>query len=119
MQNDEPILLRTIPEPIQPVTNVNDELVDIVRTGNSMTANIKNLNIRITATLYQFSIYLYINYQICVPRFLCELSFGHLGNCDDDLSNDVSGPNDCESLLHSCMIQCNQCFQSANCCFTV
>ena len=99
MQNDEPLLLRTIPAPVQPVTIVNDQLVYIELIGNTMMAFVKDLNIRIVARFYNyFGIYIYIDYQICVPRFLCELSFGHLGNCDDDLSNDVSGPNDCESL---------------------
>ena len=97
MQNDQPLLLRTVPTPAQQVNNVDDEHVNIVRTGNSLTANIKDLNIRITATVHSFGAgYFYINYQICVPRFLCELSIGHLGNCDDNPNNDISGSNDCE-----------------------
>ncbi len=96
MHNDQPILLRTIPSSFEAIHNVDNQHVNIVRSGNSITANIKNLNIRITATFHSFGIYLYINYQICVPRFLCQFSFGHLGNCDGNPNNDVSGPNDCK-----------------------
>ena len=71
---------------------MNDERVFIERFGASVFAVIKNLNIRINATWYGR----YLNFQVFVPRFLCELSFGHLGNCDGNPFNDVSGPNDCE-----------------------
>ena len=74
---------------------MNDERVYIFRRGAFLFAVIKNLNIRIIATFYGR----YLNFQVIVPRFLCELSFGHLGNCDGNPNNDVSGPNDRELKL--------------------
>ena len=85
------MLLQTIPS-VQQVNTVNNDRVQITLNRNSMTANIKVLNIRITATWHGR----YINYNLFVPRFLCEVSFGHLGNCDGNPNNDVSGPNDRE-----------------------
>ena len=91
------VLLQTIPA-VEQVGNIDNDRVQITLNGNDMTANIKVLNIRITASWYSFGQFRYINFQIFVPRFLCEISFGHLGNCDGDLSNDFAGPNDCECL---------------------
>jgi hypothetical protein len=97
VQDDQAVLLQTIPKPAQAVGDVDDLRVNIKRTGNTLTANIKQLNIRITATWHAYnSIFRFINYQVYVPRFLCERSIGHLGNCDDNPDNDVSGPDDCE-----------------------
>ena len=68
----------------------------IIRSGNTLTANIKKLNIKIDATWHSR----YMNFNLLVPCRLCEVSFGHLGNCDGNPNNDVSGPNDreCDSL---------------------
>ena len=68
----------------------------ITQSGNTMVAEIKVLNIRIEASWHSFSQYRYINYKVFVPCFLCQISFGHLGNCDGDTSNDMSGPDDRE-----------------------
>ena len=106
VHNNQAVLLQTIPS-VQPVDNVNNDRVQITLNGNSMTANIKVLNIRITATWYQDRQFKHINFHIFVPRFLCNISFGHLGNCKGSVSgydgnctwtykNDVSGSNDCE-----------------------
>ncbi len=94
VQNDEPVLLRTFPLPVERHETVDDQYVDIVRSGNLLTANIKNLYIRITARFHRYRQYVYINYNIFVPRLLCESSFGHLGNCGDNTNNDRSEPND-------------------------
>lgn len=93
MHNDRAVLLQTVPM-VEQIDNgyVDNDRLQISHSGISMTANIKILNIRITATWHG----LYINYQIFVPRFLCKISFGHLGNCDDNPGNDYSGPNDRE-----------------------
>ena len=95
MHNDEPVLLQTVPT-VQQVSSVDNDRVKITLYGNTMTAEVKVLNIRITASWHNFDVYRYINYQIFVPCFLCEISFGHLGNCDGDKSNDFSGPDDSE-----------------------
>ena len=55
-----------------------------------MDAVIKNLNIRICATWHGK----YINYDVFVPDFFCQRSFGHLGDCDGNQGNDESGPDD-------------------------
>ena len=96
VHNDEEKLLQTIPTPVQEITHVDDERVNITLSGNTLTANIKNLNIRIVASWHVYHVYRYINYQVFVPRYLCEVSFGHLGNCDGNPDNDESGPNDSE-----------------------
>ena len=95
VQNDVAVLLETIPT-VRQLTSVDNEHVQITISGNSMTANIKGLNIRITATWHGR----FINYQICVPQSLCRVSVGHLGNCDGNPNNDVSGPNNrkCDSF---------------------
>ena len=91
MNNDQALLLQTIPT-VEEVSHVDNDFVQITKSGNHMTANIKILNIRITAAWHGR----YINYQIFVPRFLCQISFGHLGSCDGNPGNDYSGPNDCK-----------------------
>ena len=91
MNNDQAVLLQTVPT-VEQVSNVDNDFVQITQNGNRMTANIKVLNIRITATWCGR----YINYQVFVPRFLCRISFGHLGNCDGNPNNDYAHPNDCE-----------------------
>ena len=85
------MLLQTIPT-LQQVNNVNNSRVQITLNGDSLTANIAVVNIRITATWLRR----HMRFHIFVPRFLCEVSFGHLGNCDGNPDNDVSGPNDRE-----------------------
>ena len=88
VNNDQAVLLQTVPT-VRQVHNMNDEYVQISQSGRSMTAHIKVLNIRITATWHGR----YINYQVFAPRFLCRISFGHLGSCDGNPGNDYSGPN--------------------------
>ena len=99
--HNEEKLLQTIPTPVQEVTDdVDNEHVDITHSGNMLTANIKNLHIRIVASWHiDIKNYSYINYHLFVPRYLCELSFGHLGNCDGNPDNDEPGQNECECLL--------------------
>ena len=99
VHNDQVILLRTIPTPVQQIVSVDDERVNIIRSGNSLTANIKGLNIQITAIWHPR--HRFINYRVFVPRFLCEISFGHLGNCDGNRNNDVSRRDDREYNLDS------------------
>ena len=90
------MLLQTIPT-VQQMNSVDNDRVQITLNGNSLTAHIAVLNIRITATWHVLDgRFMYINYQVFVPRFLCEVSFGHLGNCDGNPNNDISSPNDCE-----------------------
>ena len=86
------MLLETLPTQHEVIGNVDNNRVNIIRSGNRLTAFIKGLNIRITVYWHGR----YMNYDLKVPRFLCEISYGHLGNCDGNPNNDVSGPNDCE-----------------------
>ena len=89
VQNDVAVLLETIPT-VRQLTSVDNDHVQITLNGCIMTANIKDLCIRIVATRCG----IFLNYEIFVPRFLCEESSGHLGNCDGNPNNDISGPND-------------------------
>ena len=91
MNNDQAVLLQTVPT-VEQVSSVDNDHVQITQSGNRITANIKVLNIRITATWYGR----YINYQVFAPAFLCQISLGHLGNCDGNRGNDYAGPNECE-----------------------
>lgn len=100
MHDDQPTLLRTVPMPVQQVGHVDDENVIITLSGSSLVAIIKDLDVRITARWHVYnSIFRYINYRLDVPRYLCGGSFGHLGNCDRNPSNDESGPNDCKLII--------------------
>ena len=103
VHNDEEILLQTIPTPVQEVTgDVDNEYVDITHSGNMLTAIIKNLHIRIVASWHiDRKIYRYVNYHVFVPHYLCEESFGHLGNCDGNPDNDVPGQDECECYYYN------------------
>lgn len=35
----------------------------------------------------------YMNYKVYVPKVLCKIAVGHMGNCDGNKDNDVSTPN--------------------------
>ena len=101
IHDDQEVLLNTINGQDQTISEVDDSGVDndrvqITLIGNQMTANIKFLNIRITATWHTDRQFRYINYHVLVPQFLCEISSGHLGNCDGDPGNERPGPNDRE-----------------------
>ena len=99
VHNDEAVLLQTFPTVEEIGGIVDNDYLTISRFANAMTADIKVLNIRIVATWNRYNIYRYINYQVFVPRFLCQVSFGHLGSCDDNPANDYASPNDCEFFL--------------------
>ena len=94
MDNDTARLLNTTSIPI--TGNVDNERVQITLHDNSLTARIKTLNIRITAIWHANDHQQYINFQIFVPQFLCNESFGNLGNCDGNTDNDESYLNDRE-----------------------
>ena len=40
-----------------------------------------------------------MDFRICVPSFLCEKAFGHLGNCDGNRGNDVTMDDRRKSLI--------------------
>lgn len=96
MHDDKAVLLRTLPLPVEQIRNnkvIDDAHVRVTHRGNKLTAYIKApLNIRITATWRGR----HMSYQLFVPCFLCQISFGILGICDGNPNNDVAGPNDCE-----------------------
>ena len=96
MHNHQQVLLQTLPSFTEYAGNVDNEHVRITRTGTSLNAVIKSLNVRIDATWYGSS----MNHQIFSPQSLCVRSYGHLGNCDRNPNNDVSidGINDCKLL---------------------
>ena len=94
VHNNQPTLHQTVPPPVQQVNgNVNNQNVKTTLTGNSFTAIIKSLNIRIEA-VWQHGFEM--RTQLYVPLCVCERSYGHLGNCDGNPDNDVSiaGVND-------------------------
>lgn len=83
---DQPILLKTVESGIaQRITApFEDERVEISQSGNRITAFVKNINVRITMDWYND----FMNYEVCLPKALCQISFGHVGNCDGNGDND-------------------------------
>lgn len=73
-----------------PVTHITttpftDERVEITRSDNHVTALVKGVNVRIVMDWHND----FMNYEVCLPRYLCEQSIGHVGSCDGDGDNDV------------------------------
>ena len=101
MQNDQPLLLKTVgPGAVEEVRgNVDDENVFIRRNGNNVVAFLKNSFIRIDMT-WSGGQLPHINFQICMPSELCVFTVsGHLGNCDGDPNNDISTPDNLRKWL--------------------
>ena len=98
MNDNQEVLLQTKPTVLQQPTNVAIDNEHVVMTHNSgsrsLDATIKSLNIRIRADWRGN----YMNFEIFVPQFICERSYGHAGTCDGNRNNDISiaGVNDCK-----------------------
>ena len=93
MLNNQPVLLQTVPGPVQQVQNntIDNEHVQITYSSNSLTAFIKSPSVRIEVDSWY-------GYQLFVPSSICEFSYGHLGSCDGIPDNDVAiaGLDDCK-----------------------
>lgn len=93
VQNDQPVLLRTVPGPVTQLTSVDDDRVMITLDGNMCTVFFKILRIEIVMTWHGN----HMEYSICIPPPFCSVSIGHLGNCDGNGANDVARDiNACE-----------------------
>lgn len=57
--------------------------------GIQVTALVKNLYVKIIMTWFTD----FMNYEVHMPHDLCRVSTGHLGNCDNNPSNDESVPD--------------------------
>lgn len=89
VKDDRPVLIRTVgPGAGEEITSVDDDDIRITLSGNMCEAFFKKLFVRIEIVFYPG---VYMNYDIYVPRSFCRNAVGHLGNCDDDASNDASG----------------------------
>lgn len=97
MSFDEPILLRRLgTEPFEEITApYNDERVEITRNGNNVVAFVKSFYVEIKMRWRND----HMNYDVNVPRELCQNSKGHIGNCDNNENNDRSSPD--ERKLHA------------------
>lgn len=101
MVDDEPRLIRTVePGAGQEVTStVDDEHVEITKNGNNVVAFMKASFIEVDMTWIFWQgrrrSARFINFRICLPSSICQQHSveGHLGNCNEDNSDDHSrGP---------------------------
>ena len=77
---------------MQDIISMETNNAKVSRSGSSLNAFMKKSNIELTATWYGK----YMNWDIRVPRSLCQSSVGHLGSCDGNPANDIAGPNQCK-----------------------
>ena len=97
VRDNQAVVVQTAPTPVQEVGDVDNENVRITLVGSTLNVYIKPLNSLIEAEWYSRN---YMNYRMFVPSSVCRASYGHLANCDSNLSNDVSvfGVNDCKYI---------------------
>ena len=96
MQNDEVVLLQTVPS-LKLVTSVDNDDVLITLEGNECVAIFKKLNFGVKFTWMAAGMDSYLCYELTdVTRELCMNAYGHMGNCDLNPDNDKAGPDDCK-----------------------
>jgi hypothetical protein len=95
---DRAVLLKTKgPGSGEQMTTVEDDDVSITQNGNSCSAFIKTQNILLSMRWRGF----YMDFEMWVPRSTCSNAVGHLGRCDRNRENDVSGFDEREQLAAS------------------